>query len=329
MIISFGNKKAHTLSELIVVMLIIAVVVSVSIKITKARFDSLVAYTYYAAYETLSTVTGEIMATYMGEDKTEAEITNGCQQYQYWDATENKCKDMKTSLPQNGNKFCTYFEEIVNIKSENCSGTNTAQVATAVNNKKFKDLTPDLILKNGIRLYNLKNDPVNIPQLAGNAPIAFVGYDKNFFLMAKTFFDSMLFNKAYAVGDDVLDFNNLSSRGYIVYADINGLSGDSVLYEDVFPFYITLSGTVIPGYDEAVEAGGNSNVEMAVSVSYDDYSSGNRQKSWLVKSKSFQEAACKAGYVTALSYCGNYSVDTLCNDLEKDCRVVPVKPLRK
>ena len=33
----------------------------------------------------------------------------------------------------------------------------------------------------------------------------------------------------------------MDEGGYIVYVDVNGNSGDSILYEDVFPFYLTLS----------------------------------------------------------------------------------------
>ena len=44
------TMRGYTLAEIVVVMLIIAVVVGVSIKITKAKLDSVISYTYYAAY---------------------------------------------------------------------------------------------------------------------------------------------------------------------------------------------------------------------------------------------------------------------------------------
>ena len=54
----------YTLAEIVVVMLIIAVVVGVSIKVTKAKLDSVISYTYYGAYSTLRSATSEIIADY-------------------------------------------------------------------------------------------------------------------------------------------------------------------------------------------------------------------------------------------------------------------------
>lgn len=60
--ILFRKKHcAYTLTEIVIVMLIIAVVVGVSLKITKAKFDSVIKYTYYSAYDLLSSVTGEMI----------------------------------------------------------------------------------------------------------------------------------------------------------------------------------------------------------------------------------------------------------------------------
>lgn len=57
----FKRFKAYTLTEIVIVMLIIAVIVAVSLKITKAHMDSVVKYTYYSAYDLLSSVTGEMI----------------------------------------------------------------------------------------------------------------------------------------------------------------------------------------------------------------------------------------------------------------------------
>lgn len=43
-------------------MLIIAVIVAVSIGITKAKLDNIVSYTYYNAYSTLRTISAEMLA---------------------------------------------------------------------------------------------------------------------------------------------------------------------------------------------------------------------------------------------------------------------------
>lgn len=58
------TMRGYTLAEIVVVMLIIAVVVGVSIKITKAKLDSVISYTYYAAYSTLRSATSEMIADY-------------------------------------------------------------------------------------------------------------------------------------------------------------------------------------------------------------------------------------------------------------------------
>ena len=45
-------------------MLIIAVIVGVSIKVTKSRLDNILSYTYYSTYSTLRSVTANMLADY-------------------------------------------------------------------------------------------------------------------------------------------------------------------------------------------------------------------------------------------------------------------------
>ena len=54
--LSVAVFRGYTLSEIFVVMLIIAVVVGVSIKVTKSRLDNIISYTYYSTYSTLRSV---------------------------------------------------------------------------------------------------------------------------------------------------------------------------------------------------------------------------------------------------------------------------------
>ena len=56
--------KAYTLAEIVVVMLIIAVIVGVSIKVTKSRLDNILSYTYYSTYSTLRSITANMLADY-------------------------------------------------------------------------------------------------------------------------------------------------------------------------------------------------------------------------------------------------------------------------
>ena len=55
---------AYTLSEIVIVMLIISVVVAVTIGITKRKLESTVSYTYYSAYETLKDVSRSLLTDF-------------------------------------------------------------------------------------------------------------------------------------------------------------------------------------------------------------------------------------------------------------------------
>ena len=50
-------------------MLIIAVVVGVSIKVTKSRLDNIISYTYYSTYSTLRSVISNMLADFNPEDE--------------------------------------------------------------------------------------------------------------------------------------------------------------------------------------------------------------------------------------------------------------------
>ena len=60
---------SYTLAEVVIVMLVIAVVVAVSIRITKAKLDSIVSYTYYSAYSTLKGVTRSLLSDFDKDDE--------------------------------------------------------------------------------------------------------------------------------------------------------------------------------------------------------------------------------------------------------------------
>ena len=59
---------AYTLAEVVIVMLVIAVVAGVSIKITKAKLDNIISYTYYMGYSTLRNVTGQMLGDFKSTD---------------------------------------------------------------------------------------------------------------------------------------------------------------------------------------------------------------------------------------------------------------------
>ena len=67
---------AYTLAEVVIVMLVIAVVAGVSIKITKAKLDNIISYTYYMGYSTLRNVTGQMLGDFKSTDSKYLEVNN-------------------------------------------------------------------------------------------------------------------------------------------------------------------------------------------------------------------------------------------------------------
>ena len=594
-------------------MLIIAVVAGVCIKITRTKLDKVVTYTYYAAYDTLNSVSANLIGNSYSIKKQDTEYKEGtcstekqCPDGYAFDKSVCDCVSISVTLPTNGNDFCEAVEESVNTVSSNCSGNNKSAISQAVASKDFSGVQPDIVLRNGMKLYNVKNDFVEIPQLKDNMKSAsntgfkfanilnkfkdkFISMINNFispawaancactqvdrnncqgsggtFVNPSGYWSSSMmctctcktgykltgstckpctgscgtgcissfcdrctgtcrqcssgyrlsngrcirssgcgtgckfcntstgvcsrcnsnYNLVngtcvacdYSCGDgceeclpcykmcalckpgytkvngncvkqtcdsnamqicqssggtmtsypdckctncpagyasdgsqckeltcatdvvnacvashgtmstylegclckceepyestgantckrktcnadaisqcvdsggNMTDYPDcgcycpagmfladgkcvtMDEGGYIVYVDVNGNSGDSILYEDVFPFYMTLSGTVVPGFPEdGSERGGNSKSDLEVSLQYDDYSGQVRIVKWLLKSTSFREAACKSGYIQTSAYCGGMTIDDKCKVQDADCRLVPIRPIK-
>ena len=182
-----------------------------------------------------------------------------------------------------------------------CSGSIIADGTT-----NFADKKPDISLRNGLRLYNMHKDATALAVLAGNTQ--------------------------GGVYDGV---PNTNTWGYTVYVDIDGPKGDSQLWSDVYPFYITLSGKIIPGYDSSNPgvSGGDSTRHLQVSVEYEDYTSGNRRVKWLAKSVPFKEGACLSGYIgSATPYCKNNTAINKLSECTTDgnslCRLKQIQPIK-
>ena len=62
------KNKAYTLAEVVIVILIVAVIVGVSIRITKAKLNQITSFTYYNAYSTLRAVGNEMLSDFDGVD---------------------------------------------------------------------------------------------------------------------------------------------------------------------------------------------------------------------------------------------------------------------
>lgn len=354
---------------------------------------------------------GEIFDADLGQCRI-AQKPEDCTATQVYDKDKQMCREKNITIPQAGNDFCEAFAGMTNTITTNCTGQNTPNVKSAVESGDFSELEPDIVLRNGMRLYNLKNPAVLIKKLEGNESVAMLSKSEikisliekmymvwnNFALKISYLIHNLLEQPAYAIcasmhstdgscpgywceasehkegtgcfrcctpkpstgvtpvepgctppscssgyvldttlgecGQCVKDtsctpptcdegyeldttkgecgecakikdtddkdspeitvptLDGLNEKGYIVYVDIDGERGDSILYEDVYPFYITFSGLVIPAFERGKESGGNSKAHLAVSVKYDTYDS-TRKINWMTpKSTDFQHAAC-------------------------------------
>ena len=399
-----------------------------------------------------------------------------CSDTQEWrDLPDCKCVPIARSLPRNGQKFCEMFEGRVNTNSGDCSGSAISTTTT-----DFSDKTPDLVLRNGIRIYNLHSNPRKINDLQGNKSGFTISVDPKDLLLQHAVVNggslqldkvqinqelnqsgasvnvnnkyevknnlsflpaeilmrkplslfpilSGLFEqKAYArcwtditgkyqcddtIGGDRLDdiivnpgnnqnagnlnpvnpglcatnsamlsectnkggtWNSSTCKcdipedpepdepdepdpptppnpntpqvnkvqidtgeyGYTVYVDIDGDKGSSTLWEDVFPFYITLSGQVVPAYNtvDGTELGGSSNEYLQTSVQYEKINNhGRRTVDWLSKSVSYKEGACGSGFIdSSTPYCSGVSELPECSSgtTGSKCTLKTVRPIK-
>ena len=236
--------------------------------------------------------------------------SGGCSPGTVWRGEPTcSCVPEPPTIPRKGINFCEMFVSLANTKAgEMCKGTKVEADTT-----DFSGITEDIILRNGMKIYNASQNPDSIADLVGNETGGTV---------TKT--DGTTFDTNIA--------------GYTLYVDIDGSSGESKLWEDVFPFYVTLSGKVIPAYktDSLGEFGGDSRYYMETSIQVDAMSSVGATQYWLLKSKSFKESACKAGYVGQNTmYCSRHdetnpavTKDTICSQEQNSCSVKKVSPIR-
>ncbi len=231
-------------------------------------------------------------------------INRSCSDETYeWSEEQCKCIPSPRTLPRKGKNFCKLFERYANIMGGSgvCSGSVISDGTTDFSGKE-----PDITLRNGMRIYNMHSDAGAISLLANNTQ--------------------------GGVYDGV---PNTNSYGYTVYVDIDGAKGDSQLWSDVYPFYITLSGKIIPAYDTSnpEQSGGDSVRHLQVSVENENYNSGKRSTKWLAKSVPFKEGACISGYVgDATPYCKNGTSYTKANECTDNynsmCRVKQIQPVK-
>ncbi len=300
---------------------------------------------------------------------------------QEWrDLPDCKCVPIARTIPLKGENFCEEFERRVNTNSgdDYCKGTTISS-----SDKDFSNKTPDLVLRNGIMIYNLHSDPQKLSELTGNKsgftvtlnmidlPSIDINDGKfdgklhliNFnytpmptthIVLSRLGFYSLVSNvfsqSAYGidlsevtpVGTTNIGSTTIQSTktvdtgeyGYVVYVDIDGKKGSSTLWDDVFPFYITLSGQVVPAYttDDGTDLGGNNPFYLQTSVQYEKISSQGRRKiDWLAKSVSFKEGACKSGFLNSSTpYCSGIGELSQCSTAAsgEKCSLKIVKPVK-
>jgi hypothetical protein len=228
---------------------------------------------------------------------------------QQWSETKCACIPTTQTLPRKGENYCKLFANYTNTipslieGGTECKGDSISDSTTSFNNKK-----PDVVLRNGMYLYNMSQNPVQISILQGNS------------------------NGTTYTKDDGSEVD-IDEWGYTIYVDIDGKNSDGVLWEDVFPFYVTLSGIVVPGFSMGVDQAGGANAQYLQTSISDEYSSdGVREINWITKGKSFKESACKMGYLKdTSSYCKMpqaYTQNVNCTMSGHDCRFHYITPIK-
>ena len=132
----------------------------------------------------------------------------------------------------------------------------------------------------------------------------------------------------YAINLYSIDPRIVAESGYLVMVDINGDKGKGRIWDDVFPFYLTDSGKVIPGYpvaghkrngsdesdttqdSQSVYIGGNNPAFLSADVYYFENESAQRHKVTVHNAISFARAACISELVNpAAPYCMNLGLN--------------------
>ncbi len=304
------KRKAFTLAEVFLAMVILSVLVAVCLSFFVKRNDYEREYMYYTAYQNLVNVVDTSLMNDLyikGSSPRVVETNCGTSSNRTVCRAYNSTATATTGL-------CSIFKDYFNTVSDSCS-TTTSTPATAA--------TSQLKLINGMDFYFKALQPESVSALQNSS-------------------ETLESTEYYA---------------YVVWVDVNGHgNGEDTLHYDIFEFYITRSGKVIPvygtvsgirGYDyvpASMDAGGNKSL-MAFDVRY---TKADSNYSWILSDSyhavAFPHAACASGYLTAgTSYCSNFkyncdssgntcttgvSKDASCTDAA-DCKIQLVKKLKR
>ncbi|MBQ2611052.1 hypothetical protein IJF81_01520 [bacterium] len=306
------KNKAFTMFEISLVFAIVTVIVAVSIRITKAKFDSINRYLYFAAHSILQ---DSVRTVYMDMQ------TSGKSQFEKAGGTAYTNLPGEVGSVKSLYKMCKAMAYFVNNNSEKCGDNSTDNID--VNLTNFKPVTPDILVTNGMKLYNLnfgykKIDDTDIVQYEPiDLPFSVYKSDGTI---------------------EKIDGVEQPAKGYVIYIDIDGSRGSSKLWDDIYPFYIVANrGMVVPAWkndfsstqvsgnhgakdDELIKAGIYDNVK-------NEYITHNNE---LKRGITYQQAICEAGIIKG-DYCESYSVIDVCDkssENSKDCIVKIAEPVK-
>ena len=236
-----------------------------------------------------------------------------CEKGKHWSSSEPcGCVPDNATVPRKGANFCEMFVSIVNTKA-GVSLCSCGAVAADVTD--FSGIVPDIVLRNGMRVFNASQNPTDISEFT-----LADGEHKNY--IEKETGGTKIYTDEF---------------GYTLYIDIDGAkNGNSKLWEDIFPFYVTLSGKVVPAYNTADISGfgGGSRYYLQTSILVDSANADGSNSYWLAGSKSvsFRESACRSGYVSEkANYCErNPRIEqhATCKDESNSCTIKKVNPIK-
>lgn len=355
------KTRAYTLAEIVITIIVIAIVAAITVKASRAKLDSIITYTYYAGYSTIKTVASQMMVDFSSKEYAGLdpgpheegctgepiahEVCNGgewvCEAgYEYKDANYDTCISVVRTVPRVGKAasklldeqktFCEKFAEYVNTNENSDaltkSGSNYVQCSgsqISPTDNDFSAKKADLVLRNGMRIYNASQDVEELTHLNNIGPA-----NPERFLLFKS------------PDDNTLVMDNSNQYGYTLYIDIDGASGPSTKWQDVFPIYVTLSGKVIPAFSPVSGVGGADKKYLQTSVEKVD----GKKITWPAKSVSFRESACKSGYIPSENPTGNHTCsyckesatiplsrvdyEQSCDDDGIVCRMKIIKPIK-
>lgn len=225
---------------------------------------------------------------------------NSCSKGAHFD-TENKVCVTNSPIVK-ANRFCELITDNWNIASSSCGGFSTVNnvqynasvynavkgtnnVLMSIKSKKgaFANITPNVVLANGLELWILGDKAASIPGLSFNPANAsasqnicrdlnkntkeacdnqngtFCQTENHCFTMDSVSLNKMGDARNCCASPDLgsiahnanyeKDNRAFAVSGFTIFVDINGKNkGSSTLWDDIFPFYVGSNGKVYPGY---------------------------------------------------------------------------------